>query len=295
MSRVAAVVVTYNRLGILKKCIKALLDQTYACDILLINNASTDQTEEYILELRQIYQQIYYCNTGKNLGGAGGFCYGMKWAVELGFDFIWVMDDDCIPQNTALECFMNFAHQHENEKYGFLSSLALWKDGSVCRMNIQRKTVFRAVSRFNKRAISIKLASFVSLFVPAKIIKENGLPISDFYIWSDDWEFTRRLSRKYPCYLLTDSIVWHLTQANIGANIAFDSVERLSRYMYLYRNDMMLYRREGIYGYIYYVLKCFYNLIQIIFLSKQYRLKRIKIMLEGIKAGINFNPAIRYP
>ena len=41
---VAAIVVTYNRLEILRQCVEALRAQTTACDILVVDNASTDGT-----------------------------------------------------------------------------------------------------------------------------------------------------------------------------------------------------------------------------------------------------------
>lgn len=48
MERVAAVVVTYNRKELLAQCIKALLGQQNAvCDILIVDNASTDGTGAY--------------------------------------------------------------------------------------------------------------------------------------------------------------------------------------------------------------------------------------------------------
>ena len=68
----------------------------------------------------------------------------------------------------------------------------------------------------------------------------------EFFIWTDDWEYTRRISRKYKCYVVTDSEVIHKTKSNIGANIAIDSEDRIERYRYAYRNEMYLYKREGL-------------------------------------------------
>ena len=106
MNKVAAVVVTYNRIDLLKQCVEALLKQKYPCDILLVNNNSVDGTEEWALELVNKFDNIKYQNTGANLGGAGGFNYGMRWAVEAGYEFVWVMDDDCLPKENCLELFM---------------------------------------------------------------------------------------------------------------------------------------------------------------------------------------------
>ena len=49
MNKVAAVVVTYNRIELLKQCVDALLKQNYPCDILLVNNNSTDGPAEWSL------------------------------------------------------------------------------------------------------------------------------------------------------------------------------------------------------------------------------------------------------
>ena len=36
-------------------------------------------------------------NTGKNLGGAGGFAFGLRKAIELGYLYAWIMDDELYP------------------------------------------------------------------------------------------------------------------------------------------------------------------------------------------------------
>ena len=49
MNKIVAVVVTYNRKELLEENIKALLNQSYEnLDILIIDNASTDGTEEVV-------------------------------------------------------------------------------------------------------------------------------------------------------------------------------------------------------------------------------------------------------
>ena len=81
MNKVAAVVVTYNRIELLKECLGALEKQNYPCDILVVDNASTDETEKYISLIKSKYDNLYYKNTGANIGGAGGFNFGMRWSV----------------------------------------------------------------------------------------------------------------------------------------------------------------------------------------------------------------------
>ena len=138
MKNVAAVIVTYNRKKFLKKCIEALLEQEKSeeCDILVIDNASTDGTKEEIVKYIEL-EQVIYINTGNNLGGAGGFNFGIKEAVRLGYKYIWLMDDDCIVHKDSLKELLE-ADKKLDGNYGFLSSVVLWKDGTVCKMNKQK-------------------------------------------------------------------------------------------------------------------------------------------------------------
>jgi GT2 family glycosyltransferase len=204
---VIAVIVTYNRKELLKECITALLNQKYKnCRILVVDNASTDGTKEHIADLLE-NERVIYKNTGSNLGGAGGFNFGMREAVQLGCDFVWVMDDDCIVHSDTLTTLLE-VDKKLNGNYGFLASKVLWKDNSICKMNIPRKTLTKNLTDLNNLQ-KITMSSFVSFFVKASIIKEVGLPIKEFFIWTDDWEYSRRISRKYDCYFVPNSIVTH--------------------------------------------------------------------------------------
>ena len=82
--RTLAVVVTHNRCNLLGRCIDHLLTQTSSPDaILVINNASTDNTVE-MLERRNVPFV-----TQANVGSAGGWHGGIQHAIDQGFDAIW--------------------------------------------------------------------------------------------------------------------------------------------------------------------------------------------------------------
>lgn len=294
MKKVSAVVVTYNRKALLLENIKSLLNQTVSdlMDIIIIDNDSTDGTKEALEEYIN-KEQVIYKNTGANLGGAGGFQYGIKYATENDYKFVWVMDDDCMPTRTALEIFLD-TDKKLNGHYGYLSSKVLWKDNTICTMNVQRKTMYRNVKDFSTSLVEVCMASFVSLFLPTKVVKEVGLPIKEFFIWTDDWEYTRRISLKYKCYLVNQSVVIHKSTSNIGANISSDYLERLDRYKYLYRNDVYLWRREGLMGLGYELLRLVLHIFRVLALGKGNKAKRLQYILKGTVDGLAFNPKIEY-
>lgn len=294
MNAVAAVIVTYNRKELLKDCIEHVLRQEgAACDILVIDNHSTDGTKDLLQPMIEA-GQIDYADTGANLGGAGGFSFGIRRAAEKGYDRIWVMDDDCMPEKDALAALMRADRELKGD-FGFLSSRVLWKDGSLCTMNLQRETLTRNLKGFDKRLQPVTMASFVSLFLKRETVMELGLPIKEFFIWTDDWEYTRRISRTYPCYAVADSTVRHLSKSNIGANIATESAERLDRFDYLYRNDVYLYRREGLRGFAYEAARLSGHCLRVLLRAKDHKRDRLRKIIGGTRKGLSFRPEIETP
>lgn len=292
-NKIAAVVVTYNRKELLKQCIGKLLKQKeVACDLIIIDNASTDGTQEMVAYQYNV-PEVIYINTGANLGGAGGFQFGVKQAVILGYEYVWIMDDDTLPEETALYKLFE-ADKELNGEWGFLSSVAYWTDGSICRMNIQKKNIFQHVreEEYQNRYFPVKMCSFVSLLVKSDVVIEVGLPIGEYFIWTDDYEYTGRISAKYPCYMIPASQVVHAMKVHSRVNFATDDASRIERYRYIYRNDVHCYSRYGVQGWMYIILKDIYTVVNILINSKSRRLERILVVYNGFREGLRFKPNI---
>ena len=327
--RVTAVVVTYNRKELLAECIQALLAQTVSqvvggiaaesantekteggavgceLEILVVDNASTDGTASFLAPLLEREPRVHYMFLEKNMGGAGGFCAGMKRAVEEGCDYVWIMDDDTIPKPQALEKLLGAADVLEESRkenrsagFGFLSSEVLWTDGTPCRMNRQhfldagdrKQEELRA--RYGLRPVD--QATFVSLLFSAEVIAEMGLPVREYFIWGDDKEYTLRLAAAYPCYYVPESVVVHKMGQNTGSNITLDSAERISRYFYAYRNDLATAKRRGIKDILIYFAAFGLNMARILTRSPDHKRDRLAVMWRGMLAGVQFAPKVEF-
>ena len=291
-NKICAIVVTYNREKLLKQCIGFLLAQTISCDILIIDNASTDNTAEVVKEFTD--SRISYCNTGENIGGAGGFNLGMRKAVEAGYDYVWVMDDDTFARPDTLEQFL-IADQKLNGNYGWLSSKALWTDGSICAMNCQTGISGKDITDFSQEHIPSSRATFVSLFIKNKTIVKYGLPIKEFFVWADDTEFTQRVSKKENCYVISKSVVVHAMTANAAADIVHVDVSRIPRCYYQIRNHCYISRtKDKNFGTAKYLYRQVKNVLKIILFSKDFRWKRLNVLLHSVVAGVFFCPSVEY-
>ncbi len=105
MSKITAVVVTFNRLNLLQRVIASLQKQSvHIHDIIIVNNGSTDGTKEWLdkqNKLHIIHQE--------NVGGSGGFYRGIQEASKTECDWIWCMDDDVFPSEHCLENLLIYA------------------------------------------------------------------------------------------------------------------------------------------------------------------------------------------
>lgn len=298
---ICAVIVTHNRKELLRECLEALLNQTLIINkIIVVNNASIDGTTEMLKKYKQEYSQIETINLTKNVGGAGGFFEGIKFAVENGYDWIWIMDDDVIPQKNALAKLID-AINIVGQDIGFLCSRVVDSEGNS--MNVPQIDV-RPGNNFYPQwetylkdgIVKVRSCTFVSMLLPKGIVELLGLPYKEFFIWGDDTEYTLRISNKRNCYLVGSSIVVHKRQIKAPPNILYETdPNRINNHYYMYRNNLFICRKY--YGFLrtsFFILKTFYNSILIV-ITKNNVAKKIMIVLRGILSGFYFNPRIEYP
>ncbi len=213
--KIAAIVVTYNRLGLLKKCVSALRNQTRKLDeIIVVNNSSTDGTYEWLNE-----QTDLTIITQDNGGSAGGQFTGLLHAYKNRLDFFWCLDTDIVPEIKALELLLECA-ERLNEKFGFASSLMLDTSGDVAYPNIpELDSPYRIIDAMKRRSyLPIISASFGSVLFKKSTIRVVGLPKKEFFIWGDDAEFTLRIiSKGFNGFLVPESRCIHI-QENMNAN-----------------------------------------------------------------------------
>ena len=104
-----AIVVTHNRINLLKRCLENLQIQTLKVDkVLVIDNGSSDGTQAFLdsIGIEYIRQP--------NLGSAGGWYTGLKYALRKRFDTAWLMDDDGYPHKDAYRLLKSAFKKNQN-------------------------------------------------------------------------------------------------------------------------------------------------------------------------------------
>ena len=205
--RVCAIVVTYNRAGLLRACLLALEAQTRAVDaVLVVDNASTDGTRGLV---RGEFPGATVLALAANGGGAGGFHAGMKWAYGRGYDWLWLMDDDARP---AADCLGRLlAHARPN---AVLVPVQQDSAGRQYGINVWRKRHIEATAEVTAGGRPVSgpfLFAFVGPLIARAIVSAAGLPNKDFFIWFDDYEYGLRIQGRTTAAIVVvpDAVIFH--------------------------------------------------------------------------------------
>lgn len=289
-NRVCAIVVTYNRSELLRDCLRAIVNQTRPVErILVIDNASTDATPEVMsTEFDQtIFPQIEHVRLPRNIGGAGGFHEGMKRAVEEGCEWLWLMDDDTIPQRDALvNLFVARDRFPEGCHPDVLASKVIWKDGSIHWMNQPWVKVGGSEEAFaaaERGVFPLRAGTFVSLLLHRRFVEEFGLPLASYFLHADDTEYTARILRNNFGVAVPTSVVLHSTATNFGPLEGPPS-----KFFYYVRNTLWMCSRSRALSFserIKYLARFFVSLVKYVRRQPQ-KIAALRSILAGLLRSI---------
>lgn len=220
--RVCAVVVTFNRKDLLRECLRGLLRQTRPPDrILVVDNLSTDGSPAMV---RAEFPTAAVYELGRNLGGAGGFHYGMKRAHEEGFDWLWIMDDDVEPYPEALDLLL--AHGHLSDllhlrRDGIDRWEGIWDPHDLRVRMFDREYSFEN----GKPYTVLRYATFEGALVHRRIVDAIGLPDVRCFVSTDD--------ALYGYFASFHTNVLYINKRGLRRKLPHPELSRMSAYLYL--------------------------------------------------------------
>ena len=121
--RVLAVVVTYNAMRWADRCLGSLLRSSLKPAVLVVDNGSSDGTREHV---RSAFPEVRLECRPENPGFGAANNIGLRMALEEGFDFVYLMNQDAWVEEDTLE-LLAAAHRPE---FGVLSPVQNTAEGA---------------------------------------------------------------------------------------------------------------------------------------------------------------------
>lgn len=213
--KVLSIIVTYNRVNLLERCVSAVQKQSYKNnELLVINNSSTDTTEAYLTG-----QNINFV-TQENTGSAGGWNRGMEEGWKGDFDFLWMMDDDGYPDENALQKLVPYLNQSNNNIA--VSSLVVKEDkkrelvfplpklnssGFPILFSLKRK--YNLIDELKHTTTYPYIHPFNGTLIDLKKTKEIGNIDTTYFMFGDETDYFYRMKKMGVVLTVLEALHFH--------------------------------------------------------------------------------------
>lgn len=210
---------------------------------------------------------------GENTGSAKGYATGIKRALDLGADYIWLLDDDNCPQNDTLPVLLRrYEDARRNNKSDIVAVMPLRPIGqegvplsglqprhsSYCGFHIA--DLPRKVSKriFKRKSVtysnypptaSMEVSPYSGLLFKATLIEQIGLPNIELVLYCDDYDWSYRIVEKGGLLqLVTDAKVidiqptWGQGHGNKPLTMLLSSSNSVA--YYAMRNEVYFYSKR---------------------------------------------------
>lgn len=218
--RLAALIVTHNRLEALRETVRRMLAEEVD-RVLVVDTASADGTAEWLAAAAD--PRLERLLLTENVGGAGGFAAGLQriMAGPAAPDWCVLIDDDARPCPGAMAAFRQAMAASDPDDTrsgatGVVTAAVMLPDGRPSEMNRPGLNPFWHPARFLHTVLGggragfhvgdaglrpeaparfVDTASFVGFFVSRGAVRAAGPPDGDRFLYGDDVLYSLKLRR----------------------------------------------------------------------------------------------------
>lgn len=229
-NKIVCIIVNYNGINDTVEAIRSLENSSCPIDIIVIDNASKNEEGT---KLKNMFSDINVIINTTNVGFAGANNIGMKYALDNGYSYILLLNNDTVIAKDMIEELMDYA----DEKTVVVPTMYYYSDP---------QTIWYAGGKFNrftgssKHIISknisgnINFATGCCMLIPSQIVKEIGMLDESYFMYCEDADYSIKLIKsKKNIVNVPTAHLWH----KVGKSSA--TVSNLSLYYYN-RNRLFL-------------------------------------------------------
>lgn len=209
--KVFIVILNYNGLEVLKKCLTSVFKIDYPnFEIILVDNNSSDGS----LEMAKInFSKAIFIKNEENLGFAAGNNVGIKFALERAADFILLLNNDVeVEKNFLTQLIDNVAEKKiiglaspvifdgETKEIWFSGGrINWWKMKAINKKDIQTKNYFNA-----------DFITGCAMLIRAVVFQKIGLLDEDYFLYYEDADFSFKAKKAgFQNVVVSSSWIYH--------------------------------------------------------------------------------------
>jgi GT2 family glycosyltransferase len=219
---VAIIITAWNQAELTADCL-ASLGQPASAMIVLVDNGS-DPPLQPILHPR--FPHIEFLRNEENLGFAGGYNTGLRYALAQGYAYLFLLNNDTIVDTACIDELLKACRA--NPRLGLImpkiyyasEPTRIWSVGANYRPWLgELRDDWRGEwdSARTAQPRLIEFAPLCAAFIPRPVLEEVGLLDEQFFLYYEDLDFCQRLGEVgYQLQMVPTAKVWHKVSASTG-------------------------------------------------------------------------------
>lgn len=165
-SRLLVIIVTYNGMKWLDRCLSSVVNASIPADLFIVDNGSTDGSIDFI---KSNYPKSKFIESKENSGFGKANNLGLRYALDNGYDYVYLLNQDAWVDSNTFETLINV--QKCNPEYGIISPL---------QINASRTKLDRIFAEY----LPEKLASDSLLKIPLKNVYQTNFVMAAHWLVS---------------------------------------------------------------------------------------------------------------
>jgi len=247
MAKVSVVVVNWNARENARECIESLRTSDYPdLDIILVDNASSDGSVEYI---RGLFPEVILIENSSNERFARASNAGMRLALERGARFAFLLNNDAIVEQATVSELVRVLESSPD--VGLVGSKILyfsrkdviWSAGGEVKfwVGITRHRGIRQKDsgQFDEQT-HVGYLTGCALMARKELMENVGLLDPSYYMYGEDADWCLRAERAgFRVVYVPTSRVWHKVSISSGGEFSAAKMYQKTR------SNVQLFRRHA--------------------------------------------------
>lgn len=196
--QVGILVLNYNQTEVSLKCLRSLEALTESCQIHLIDNASSDQSQfvDTIKSMGYLNQgdhhQYHLHLNSQNYGYAGGLNVVLNLWEYLDYDYYWILNNDTEVDSQSLAYILK--EFQSNPQLGIVGSHLKYANGDTQTLGLAKIHPRWASSRYIKEKDELQedsktYVNGASFCISREVIQQVGTMSSDYFLYYEEVDY----------------------------------------------------------------------------------------------------------
>jgi GT2 family glycosyltransferase len=232
---VGIVLVNYNNATDTIQCIESLRNMSKSGVIIVVDNASTDNSVDILKKI----EGINLVCSEFNRGFAAGCNIGFLKAIELKSNYVWYLNNDTVVDCNALQELLKTSKENnDNCLVGILTENSITKKVESAGGGKYSKVGYCRLINDVKKIDQLNFISGCSMFASIAVFKRIGSWDESYFLYWEDVDYSHRAQKKgIPLMICSSSKIFH-KESSTTCNFS------ISKYYFLNRNNILFFKKN---------------------------------------------------